>query len=368
MMNKAEFLSALEQALLALRPKDRQQVLDYYAEMIEDGVENGASEEEVVATFDAPEQIAAQLCAEYGMMQSTARAREYEPEQPREYAPTGEVHTAAIQLRDVRVRVVPSPDGRLRVRFTPLEGEQVTAQEADGVFQFIHRPSLFSTNGWFVIFSGRREAVVELPRGFAGTVCVKTTNSGIDAADLALEGELQIVTSNSGICVQRCRIETLRAKTSNSVIFLTDAEGAVCEAVTKNAHIDTERCAFSRLIGQTKNGSMNLTDTHGDICDCTTSNASMTATYCRFTEDCQLRTSNGKIRVEALEAPDIVLETSNASIKGTVQGAEDDYAVTSRTSNAGNKLRDTSGADRPCRLRAITSNGKIDLCFAGKTL
>lgn len=367
-MNKAEFLGALEYALAALRPEDRQQALDYYAEMIEDGVENGMSEEETVATFDAPEQIAAQLCAEYGTMQSTARAREYEPEQPWEYAPEGEVHTAAIQLHDVRVRVVPSPDGRLRVRFTPLEGEQVTAREADGVFQFIHKPTVFSTNGWFVIINGRREAVVELPRGFAGTVCVKTTNAGIDAGDLALTGELQLVTSNSSIYARRCQIETLQAKTSNSVIFLTDVEGDICEAVTKNAHIDVERCAFSRLTGQTKNGSVHLTDTHSLRCDFITSNASMTASACQFTEGCQLRTSNGKIRVDALEAPDIVLETSNASIKGTVQGDEEDYAVISVTSNASNKLRDTFGANRSCHLRAITSNGKIDIRFAGKTL
>lgn len=365
-MNKAEFLSALENALTALRPEDRQQVLDYYAEMIEDGVENGMSEEAVIEQFDAPEQIAAQLCAEYGTLQNVSPARKRGAEQPWEYGPEGPVHTAAIRLHDVRVRVVPSPDGRLRVRFSPIEGEEVTTQEANGVFQFIHKPTLFSTNGWFVIFTGLREAVVELPQGFAGTVCVKTSNAGIHADDLTLEGELQLVTGNSSILVQRCQLETLRAKTSNSIISVTDVTGTVCETATKNAHITVERCAFDRLTGQTKNGSVRLSDAHSRRCDFITSNASMTVRAGRFTEGCEMRTSNGSIRVDALEAPDIVLETSNASIKGNVLGAEDDYAVTSHTSNANNLLRDTSGMNRPCRLRAVTSNGKIDICFTGK--
>ena len=188
-MNKAEFLGALENALTALRSEDRQQVLDYYAEMIEDGVENGASEEEIIEQFNAPEQIAAQLSAEYGTLQRVSPAHKRGTEQTREYGPEGPVHTAAIRLHDVRVRVVPSPDGRLRVRFAPIEGEQVTTQEANGVFQFIHKPTLFSTNGWFVIFTGLREAVVELPQGFAGTVCVKTSNASIHADDLTQEGE-----------------------------------------------------------------------------------------------------------------------------------------------------------------------------------
>ena len=365
-MNKAEFLGALEYALAALRPEDRQQALDYYAEMIEDGVENGAPEEEIIEGFDAPETIAAQLCAEYGTLQSASPARERGTGRPHEYVPEGPVHTAAIQLHDVRVRVVPSPDGRLRVRFTPLEGEQVTTQEANGVFQFIHKPSLFSTNGWLLIITGRREAVVELPHGFTGTVCVKTSNDSIRADDLTLAGELQLVTGNSSICVQRCAVETLKAKTSNSIISVTDTDGTLCETATKNAHITAERCAFDRIAGQTKNGSVRLADLSSRRCDFITSNASMHVRSCRFAEGCEMRTSNGSIRVGALEAPDIVLETSNASIKGAVLGAEEDYTVTSCTSNASNLLRDTSGTNRPCRLRAVTSNGTIDIRFAGR--
>lgn len=365
-MNKAEFLHTLEQALAALPPEDRQRALDYYAEMIADGVENGMPEENIVDAFDAPEMIAAQLCAEYGTLQSAPAAHTSEPERPFLYGPEGPVHTAAIQLHDVRVRVVPSPDEGLRVRFAPRYGEQVTAQEANGVFQLIHRPSLFSTNGWFNIIAGGREAVVELPRGFAGTICVKTTNAGIHADDLTLEGELQLVTGNSHICVQRCRAGTLRAKTSNSIISVADTAGALCETATKNAQITFERCTFDSLTGQTKNHGMRLADTCGERCDLTASNGGIAATRCRFTAECRMRTSNGPLRVEQLDAPDLALETSNASIKGVVPGREADYAVTAHTSNARSKLRDTSGIDRPRRLRAVTSNGKIDIRFAGE--
>ena len=60
-MNKQEFLDALATQLSPLCEADRKQSVDFYAEMIDDCMKGGASEEEVVALFDPVEAIAGEF-------------------------------------------------------------------------------------------------------------------------------------------------------------------------------------------------------------------------------------------------------------------------------------------------------------------
>ena len=69
-MNKQEFLSALQNALAGLPKKDRQKTLDFYSEMIDDRMEDGLTEEAVIAQIGTPEDIAAQVLAELPVKQS----------------------------------------------------------------------------------------------------------------------------------------------------------------------------------------------------------------------------------------------------------------------------------------------------------
>lgn len=60
-MTKPEFLSALGDKLPLLSREDRQERLRFYAEMIDDRMEEGFSEEEAVAAVGTAEEIAAQI-------------------------------------------------------------------------------------------------------------------------------------------------------------------------------------------------------------------------------------------------------------------------------------------------------------------
>ena len=60
-MNKQEFLDALATQLSPLCEADRKQSVDFYAEMIDDCMKGGASEEEVVALLDPVEAIAGEF-------------------------------------------------------------------------------------------------------------------------------------------------------------------------------------------------------------------------------------------------------------------------------------------------------------------
>lgn len=63
-MTKEEFLAQLRQQLWALPEADRQNSLDYYAEMIDDRMEEGLTEEEAVAAVGNLEEIVQQILGE----------------------------------------------------------------------------------------------------------------------------------------------------------------------------------------------------------------------------------------------------------------------------------------------------------------
>lgn len=57
-MNKEVFLATLEQQLQGIKPSERQEALSYYLEMIEDSIEEGKTEEEVIEELGPVEEIA----------------------------------------------------------------------------------------------------------------------------------------------------------------------------------------------------------------------------------------------------------------------------------------------------------------------
>ena len=64
-MTKLEFILALNERLLSLPREEVNERINFYAEMIEDHMEEGLSEEEAVAAVGAVEEIAAQIAGEF---------------------------------------------------------------------------------------------------------------------------------------------------------------------------------------------------------------------------------------------------------------------------------------------------------------
>lgn len=63
-MNKQDFLTALESALSGLGEEEAKKSLDFYAEIIDDAVENGENEEEAVARIGSVEETAQKIINE----------------------------------------------------------------------------------------------------------------------------------------------------------------------------------------------------------------------------------------------------------------------------------------------------------------
>lgn len=63
-MNKAEFLKELQQRIQEYPVDETKKSMEYYAEMIDDRMEDGMSESEAVASLGSVEQIAEQIKCE----------------------------------------------------------------------------------------------------------------------------------------------------------------------------------------------------------------------------------------------------------------------------------------------------------------
>ncbi len=70
-MNKNEFLTRLRTNLSSLSPEEIKKTIDYYSEIIDDAVEDGVSEEEIISKLGLPEEIAQKTIGEA----STVKAR-----------------------------------------------------------------------------------------------------------------------------------------------------------------------------------------------------------------------------------------------------------------------------------------------------
>ena len=63
-MNKVEFMQKLKDGLAGLSPKDREEQLNFYSEMIDDRMEEGLSEEDAVAAIGSVTEIVSQIVTE----------------------------------------------------------------------------------------------------------------------------------------------------------------------------------------------------------------------------------------------------------------------------------------------------------------
>ncbi len=72
-MTEKEYLKKLKKKLSPLKGDDKNALLDFYKEMIEDKMESGLSEEQAVAELESPETVAERTLAEYGLQNKPER-------------------------------------------------------------------------------------------------------------------------------------------------------------------------------------------------------------------------------------------------------------------------------------------------------
>ena len=175
-------------------------------------------------------------------------------------------------------------------------------------------------------------------------VDLKTGNSRIEASDLSCIN-MTCTSSNGRLVLKNIRSrQRMTGKTSNSRIEATGLRsGGDMQLTTSNSHIEGRDLQSF--------GSLYLT----------TSNTGLLAEDCAAKDELRLTTSNGKLETWRSDGASVTLKTSNGSIRGTLPGHQQDWAIDSRTSNGKNSLPKDQPGQKP--LTVHTSNGSIDLHF-----
>lgn len=328
-MNQEEFLQRLCTELASLSDMERARVVDYYREMICDGVENGEDEKKLIAGFGSPQEIAAQILAE-----TQSVAANVQPEQstssgysarPGSYTARSDVHSILIDARHTSVEVRTVPSGPVQVHFEPGENDRVSFREENGVFIFRHTMQL-SLFHWRALFSGPRKIVMDIPASFAGSLSVTTCNARLNACGLEHLTTAQFTTSNGHLKLKNIICDSLNAATSNGAVGLQCLRGNTCTVETSNGRITAEDCGFPTAL--------------------------------------KLYTGNGSIRIHNARSDNLEFATNNAAVSGTIIGDMREYAVRSHTSNASNTLPpELVYPEQTKSLNVSTSNAKIDVHF-----
>ncbi len=336
-MTKQEFIDRLTNELSQLDIGEQAGVIDYYNEMIDDGIENGKDETEMIESFGDPKQIADLLLSESGRLAenvnnpaaqdnleinhsiSTYDGRSCTAQEP--------VNHIVIEAKNSNIvtRIVPA--GPVTVRFDQRDCDRIECTESDGTFFFRQniRMNLFDLRS---LFYGVRTVTVEIPEDYDGSLSIETSNAKIGCSDLTGLTKIRLKTSNAKTSAVNLACAEFEAKTSNAKLILEDVKACIGYAQTSNAKLEAVDCDFSDSI--------------------------------------RLVTQNDGLRVSSLSCPHIELKTGNAKISGTVIGSLRDYAVTSRTSNAQSSLPTSLPGGDGRTIDVKTSNAPIDLKFESR--
>lgn len=323
-MNKQEFLDQLSIKLSNKSKDDLKQILEYYDEMISDGVENGKNEETVISELDKPEEIADKILQNSKEFENTNTV-----DFPGDYSSSGnDLTKIIIEAENIPIELHQTSGNKVLINYNKTMKEDITVTEQNGVFTFSHRIKrtiLLIMGAW----PFRNRIIVQIPKNF--------------------NGDLQVVTNNARIIVNPIKnVNIMQLKTSN-------------------AKIESNGCIAYKLDIKTSNASINVSNNYSKICSLISSNGRISLYNDIFETQCLAETGNASINCDSLTSDNVSLTTSNGSIQGTIIGDAREYSIKSKTSNASNNLpSDWAFENQVKRLFAKTSNAKIDIQFLNR--
>lgn len=376
-MTREQFLNDLKAALSAMKEEELEGVVSYYAEMIDDRMEAGMTEEAAVKAMEPVREIASRVLEEAGMNETKAEPKEAKDDRQEIVRPAETVREMHIQAENKRIKITSEEDAHdIRLRYFIGSNDIFRLHEDDGVLTLEHkmRPltsfanekggdsfsleSILNGIGKFISSLGERvvnggmfsyeapenEIEIILPKTFCARLEASTSNSRILVEDLIFTQPLRLTTSNAFIQAENVNCaQDITFTTSNSKIVLNDVNVNGGKLSTSNGRITLDDMIVrEEMVAVNSNGSIKISD-------------------CQIGVALAASSSNGAIELEAVACPDITLKTSNGSISGTVQGERGEYTVVSGTSNANNLLGNFGDGEK--KLRAMTSNAPITLKF-----
>lgn len=347
-MDKAAFLDRLRASLAPLTDTEREDAVTYYDEWIDDRMQDYAcSADEAVGSLSSPEEIAASILENHSPKQ--------EPKQQPASEGTSVMTADANQVRRIMIRskntavsIKPSGSNELTLRYSESEFHRYDCVLEGGVLTLELRPSVRFFD-WRIglIITPRHTIELSVPQDFAASIDTQTSNASLGMEGITLWGTLRLHTSNEKLSAGSLEAKEMDLHTSNSRLTAESlrSEGTITLR-TSNGRIEARELRAGKSLNiQTSNGRVKADALTGDV-------------------SIRIQSSNSPLQVSGLDAKNVTLLTSNASIAGSVRGNAADYTVHSGTSNGKNSLSGHKGSGEKV-LDAHTSNSSISIDFEG---
>ena len=340
-MKRGEFLKRLLDGLSFMTEGERRSVQEYYEEMLDDALEEGGREEEALAGFGAPEEIAQRMAAEYVP--------------PAQAAEKAGGNTAARQ--DVKLISIFTEAATVQLSEAGVEKPQVTWENMDewdtidvteenGVLRVQHsRKAPLRIRALFTVINRRIQR--DVPYAYAGSAPIEVKNGAIRLEGMKHLAQVGCNAHNGAVRAAGCAACALAIEARNGAVKLTACEAQALAVQAYNGAVCLEACTGGSVKVQGRNGAVRLTD-------------------CDFAQLLELGNQNGAMQVQGAGPADCIrLSNKNGSVTAGVNGKEDDYSIDIHTVNGRCTppacVRPRAGKT----LYAHTVNGKVDIRFHG---
>lgn len=344
-MNKIQFLATLRRLLKELPEDERERILDYYREIIDDKIESGQTEEEAVLglgnVYALAQKILAEnpnrrpknvgkiilivilsilgvciiagLCIGFSVWHAVGTHGGWNISVPyvsdsyeyKSYTEKADgINSLSISAEDKAVVIEPEDSGPIQVKYAWNQHQHYEIHAENGTFSIKNTEDGGRWRSGWGWNDSAPTITVTVPKTYSGTIRIDTSDSYIKASGLDRLGSLSCDTTNSAINVNDLSARTLDFQTLNAAIEMKN--------VSASEKIDAD-------------------------------------------------TTNAQIGLNGIASPNISLQTQNALITGTIRGREDDYTISAQTTNAISNLKNRTGGEK--KLSVETTNGIIRVSF-----
>ena len=310
-MNKQAFLDTLNGLVGALSDQERARLMEYYGEMIDEGVEDGIAEADVVATLGDPAEIARQLTAQ--------------PRQAPSAGPEEVTALNALRIRvsnaDVAVLREPLDNGAAaQLRFSDpsrfswrMEGDTLVVEEPES------EGMLFGLR-WIrqLISMQQFKLTVALSGDLPGALEFSSRGGDMLVEGLGIGGEARLRAGSGDVKLKRATFAALNVNLGSGDARLDGLkldEDLHLKAASGDVEISglTARAMWM----ESASGDMELRDCEGGELTIVSGSGDIEANRCRAGAT-SVHTASGDVRLEELESdPQLSVETASGDVELT---------------------------------------------------
>lgn len=342
-MGKEKFIDELKNKLNYLSQEEREKVVTYYNEIIDDKIEDGMTEGDAVLSLGSMDEIEEMIREEVG---NSKKETDVKGER-KKYICKNDVGIIHVSDKNTSIEINPTSGEKVYIEYYEDEYNKYDILENEDtiLIKKLSYPRYIIFKGFFGSLI-KTKLIINIPlKSMVNKLEVLTTNASINCIDLSVP-RIELESNNGAINIKNIDSSNgIKLQTTNAKLDICSVKShSMIECDTSNAAIVLQDVKSNDNIKlKTINGTVKINSVDS--------------------KNLTVKTSNGSIKFDYINVEEhIDLKSSNADIRGNIKGKIEEFNITSKTSNAKNNLP-TSLKLGNKNLTAITSNGSINVEF-----